>query len=95
MRVGARIEIPAEGLGFGRIAAPQNWSVPWVQLGDAEIGVGRHHTLIAFEDGAWWVTHSGTTNPTLLNGKSVGRAELADADVVGITSAATFRFHRE
>jgi hypothetical protein len=100
--VGGHIEIPEEGIGFGRTVAPHNtgWEVPWVQLAARQVnlGVGRHQAKICLEDGAWWLTHSASKYPLFLNGRLVGRARLDDGDVIALGfdgAAATFRFRTQ
>lgn len=95
LEAGALVEIPEGGIGFGCVARPSCWAgVPWVQLGPyPDISVGRHHTMVCFEDGVWWVKHSGTTNPTYLNGSPVAyEARLEDGDEIGVVDAVVLRF---
>ncbi len=51
---------------------------------DHDPAVSRHHAVLDYEDGCWWVTDpDGSTNGSFVNGARVdGRAVLADGDVL-------------
>ncbi|MHB8450605.1 MAG: FhaA domain-containing protein [Mycobacteriales bacterium] len=46
----------------------------------AHTGVSRRHARLQRVDGAWWLHDLGSTNGTLVNGRPVTEAELADGD---------------
>jgi FHA domain-containing protein len=49
-----------------------------------DTGVSRKHVDVQLEDGTVFVEDLGSTNGTLVNGRRVGRQELADGDVIRI-----------
>ncbi len=49
-----------------------------------DTGVSRKHVDVQLEDGRVVVEDLGSTNGTLVNGRRVGRQELADGDVIRI-----------
>lgn len=49
-----------------------------------DTGVSRKHVDVQLEGGAVFVEDLGSTNGTLVNGRRVGRQELADGDVIRI-----------
>lgn len=55
---------------------------PEADLQLLDSGVSRRHAQLVFADGAWWLEDLGSTNGTLVNGRQVSRAELADGDRV-------------
>jgi predicted component of type VI protein secretion system len=84
IEVGMVVPISPEGAGVGRLRQPTNWQVPWVQVEDEQQSIGRHHARIAMEADTWWLTHSGTSNPTLLNGHPVNREVLRHGDIIEV-----------
>jgi pSer/pThr/pTyr-binding forkhead associated (FHA) protein len=47
--------------------------------------VSAEHAIIALRDGRWWLSDSGSTNGTLLNGITIrGDTALSDGDIVEI-----------
>jgi pSer/pThr/pTyr-binding forkhead associated (FHA) protein len=47
--------------------------------------VSAEHAVIALRDGSWWLSDSGSTNGTALNGVTIrGDTALSDGDIVEI-----------
>jgi len=75
--------VPPAGLNFGRLPMQTAFGAPrpWVQV--IHPGHGRNHTGIWFEKGCWCAVHSGTTNPTQVEGESIAyQRPLADGEVI-------------
>lgn len=86
VRDGARVlgfVVTDRGIAFGRQPAQTSFGErrPWVQV--IHPGHGRHHTGVWLEHGQWHAAHSGTTNPTTVNGSDVRTSQaLEDGDVI-------------
>lgn len=65
-------------------------------IADLDVGdetASRRHACIEYKDGGFWLADMGSTNGTILNGDMVGKARLADGDVIQIGTA-VLRFER-
>jgi len=71
-----RLEITPDGVSIGR--EPSNDLV----LDDGR--VSRNHAIAIFENGRFRFTDKDSTNGTLINGESVGSADLAGGDVIRV-----------
>jgi len=71
-----RLEITSSGVSIGR--EPSND----LALDDGR--VSRNHAVARLEDGRYRFTDKDSTNGTLINGKSVGLADLAGGDVIRV-----------
>ncbi|MEQ9500970.1 MAG: FHA domain-containing protein [Deltaproteobacteria bacterium] len=87
-------ELTDAGLGMGALERGSNWSGPWIQVAKYPVDrVGRHHTFIVRRGSSWVAEHSGTTNPTIVNGQIVyGEIELEDGDVIEFSNGTKLRF---
>ncbi len=67
-------ELPEDTVTIGRVADNT------IQIDDAS--VSSHHAQIVFEEGAWQLVDTDSTNGTFLGGERVTRAPLSDGAAV-------------
>ena len=88
---GYSVVLMPPGVGIGRLLHPSGWlDLPWISIEASNLA--RNHTAFVFEDGKWFVLHSGTTNPTLLNGRRIEREPLRPGDNVRIADVVDCMF---